>query len=119
MSEKTYTFIFPDGDAVERPFRCTQDAIDCAKEEFDGVERVIIGREITEYHDIGTVENGVFTPAGRDRMTEDELIAAINRLADCLPESPDEYPDASMARQVFDAIKHAASVVAKAKGGAK
>lgn len=110
MSEKTYTFIFPDGDAVERPFRCTQDAIDCAKEEFDGVERVIIGREITEYHDIGTVENGVFTAATQEPTLEDCLLKALENVVSCFNANDSD----SMANAVADAV----AAIAKANGGA-
>lgn len=111
MSAKTYTLIFPGtGDVVERSFRCTQDAIDCAKQEFDGVERVIICRDITEYHEIGTVENGVFTAATQEPTLEDELLKALEGLvADWERVTGRRIPDDHEAK----------AAIAKAKGGAK
>lgn len=119
MSAKTYTFIFPDGDFLQQSFRCTQDAIDYAKEELDGVGCVSISREITEHHDIGTVENGVFTA---DAQESDPL-------RDAAPDLLDAASDAlAMIRYIIDdgysyeggadIASKMASAIAKAKGGA-
>ena len=119
MSLKYYYFEPSEGLESVQSFRNNADAINYAKEVFDDFDSVIIQREVTEHHEIGTLKNGVFTPTEQRPTIEDELIAAINRLTNCFPVSSNDYPDASMARQVFDAIEYAASVVTKAKGGAK
>ena len=47
-----------------------------------------------------------------------ELLAALNRLIQSLPEDSNEYPDSASARQVFDSIRFAREAISKATGGA-
>lgn len=47
-----------------------------------------------------------------------DLLAALNRLIQSLPEDSNEYPDSASARQVFDSIEFAREAVSKATGGA-
>lgn len=46
-----------------------------------------------------------------------ELLAALNRLIQSLPEDSNEYPDSASARQVFDSIRFAREAISKATGG--
>jgi len=43
-----------------------------------------------------------------------ELLSALKRLTDCLSEDPNDYPDSSSARQVFDSIRSAREIISKA-----
>ena len=47
-----------------------------------------------------------------------DLLAALNRLIQCLPEDSNDYPDSASARQVFDSIRFAREAISKATGGA-
>jgi hypothetical protein len=47
-----------------------------------------------------------------------DLLSALNRLIQCLSEDPEDYPDSSSARQVFDSIEFAREAISKATGGA-
>ena len=47
-----------------------------------------------------------------------DLLAALNRLIQSLPEDSNEYPDSASARQVFDSIRFAREAISKATGGA-
>ena len=47
-----------------------------------------------------------------------DLLAALNRLIQSLPEDSNEYPDSASARQVFDSIRFARETISKATGGA-
>jgi hypothetical protein len=47
-----------------------------------------------------------------------DLLSALNRLIQCLSEDPEDYPDSSSARQVFDSIEFAREAISKAIGGA-
>jgi hypothetical protein len=47
-----------------------------------------------------------------------ELLSALNRLIQSLPEDSNEYPDSAAARQVFDSIAFARAAISKATGGA-
>jgi hypothetical protein len=47
-----------------------------------------------------------------------DLLAALNRLIQCLPEDSNDYPDSASARQVFDSIEFAREAISKATGGA-
>ena len=46
-----------------------------------------------------------------------DLLAALNRLIQSLPEDSNEYPDSASARQVFDSIRFAREAISKATGG--
>lgn len=46
-----------------------------------------------------------------------ELLSALNRLIQSLPEDSNEYPDSAAARQVFDSIAFARAAISKATGG--
>ena len=46
-----------------------------------------------------------------------DLLAALNRLIQSLPEDSNEYPDSASARQVFDSIRFARETISKATGG--
>lgn len=46
-----------------------------------------------------------------------ELLAALNRLVQCLPEDSNDYPDSALARQVIESIEIARAIISKAKGG--
>lgn len=121
MSAKTYTFIFPDGDFLQQSFRCTQDAIDYAKEELDGLGCVSISREITKHHDIGTVENGVFTASTQEPTAEAALLAACETVInDCDTILNGDDMSGMSDEELFTAIKQTlTAAIAKAKGGAK
>ena len=47
-----------------------------------------------------------------------DLLAALNRLIQSLPEDSNDYPDSASARQVFDSIRFAREAISKATGGA-
>ena len=47
-----------------------------------------------------------------------DLLAALNRLIQSLPEDSNEYPDGASARQIFDSIRFAREAISKATGGA-
>ena len=47
-----------------------------------------------------------------------DLLAALNRLIQCLPEDSNDYPDSASARQVFDSIRFAREAISKATRGA-
>jgi hypothetical protein len=46
-----------------------------------------------------------------------DLLAALNGLVQCLSEDPEDYPDSSSARQVFDSIEFDCEAISKATGG--
>jgi hypothetical protein len=45
-----------------------------------------------------------------------ELLSALKRLTDCLSEDPNDYPDSSSARQVFDSIRSAREIINRIGG---
>ena len=78
-------------------------------------------RVITELHEIGVIENGVFTAATQEPMIEDTLLAACETVVnDCDAILDGDDMSGMSDEELFSAIKQTlTAAIAKAKGGAQ
>jgi len=121
VSEKNYIFMFPNGDGAEYSSHSNEDAINFAKDEFDGVDRITIHRVTTGLHEIGTVENGVFTAAEQEPVIEGTLAALLAALVAIKTQAEvtaTTFPNAPGRGDFFAIARWAQEAVTKAKGGA-
>ena len=116
MSLKYYYFESADGFGTVQSFRSNEDAIDHAKREFDEFDSVIIQREATEHHEIGTLKNGVFTAAEQKPTIKDGLLDAASEALEMIRYIIDDGYSYDGGSGI--ASKLTAALV-KAKGGTK